>query len=319
MDDLKKMFEHSDDAPPAIPAATLVIFRNAPDGGAPQLLMVQRSKEMRFAGGAAVFPGGRVDEADRVLAAAHGPADDDEHDELAARIAAVRETLEETGLAVGFHQQPDLASARRARELLLDKGELGAVLASDECYAELGWDGWSDKLIPSVLDPRVCGGDHSNLLALYSLSKQSNMAGHRAAFAAGDAALVKALINLRMHAGLNTPAPVQHAIAVALGDYEHVKVARDTYGKRRDVLLPAIRDYGFELSDSQAGLYLWATLHEDCWKTVDRMAELGIVVVPGTFYGEHSTQHVRFSLTATDAKIAEAARRLRDAIGLRSL
>ena len=70
MDDLKKMFEHSDDAPPAIPAATLVIFRNAPDGGAPQLLMVQRSKEMRFAGGAAVFPGGRVDEADRVLAAA---------------------------------------------------------------------------------------------------------------------------------------------------------------------------------------------------------------------------------------------------------
>jgi aspartate/methionine/tyrosine aminotransferase len=77
-----------------------------------------------------------------------------------------------------------------------------------------------------------------------------------------------------------------------------------------------VRDYGFELSESQAGLYLWATLGEDCWATVDRMAELGIVVVPGTFYGEHSTKHVRFSITATDDKIAEGARRLRDAIGL---
>ncbi|MEY4491807.1 MAG: hypothetical protein RL085_218, partial [Actinomycetota bacterium] len=197
--------------------------------------------------------------------------------------------------------------------------ELGALLASDECYAELGWDDWSDKLIPSVLDPRVCGGSHEGVLAVYSLSKQSNLAGYRAAFAVGEASLIKGLVNLRMHSGLNTPWPVQRAMTVALGDYEHVAVAKELYRERREVLLSAVRDYGFELSDSEAGLYLWATLHEDCWKTVDRMAELGIVVVPGTFYGEFSTQHVRFSLTATDDKIAEAARRLRDAIGLRSL
>jgi aspartate/methionine/tyrosine aminotransferase len=108
-------------------------------------------------------------------------------------------------------------------------------------------------------------------------------------------------------------------MAVALADYEHVAIARELYRERREILLAAVRDYGFELSDSEAGLYLWATLHEDCWQTVDRMAELGIVVVPGTFYGEHSTQHVRFSLTATDEDIFEAAKRLRDAIGLRSL
>ena len=110
------MFAHDEDAPPAIPAATMVIFRHAPAGGAPQLLMVQRAKEMRFAGGAAVFPGGRVDEADRVLAQHLGASDADALDELAARIAAVRETLEETGLAVGFHQNPTLAEARRARQ-----------------------------------------------------------------------------------------------------------------------------------------------------------------------------------------------------------
>lgn len=194
--------------------------------------------------------------------------------------------------------------------------DLGALLASDECYAELGWNQWSNKLIPSVLDPRVCGESYDSVLAVYSLSKQSNMAGYRAAFAVGEASLIKGLVNLRMHSGLNTPGPVQRAMVVALGDEEHVAIEKEIYRERREVLLSAVRDYGFKLSESEAGLYLWATLGEDCWKTVDRMAELGIVVAPGTFYGEHSTQHVRFSITATDDKIAEAARRLRNAIGL---
>jgi succinyldiaminopimelate transaminase len=194
--------------------------------------------------------------------------------------------------------------------------ELGALLASDECYAELGWDDWSDKLIPSALDPRVCGDSHEGILVCYSLSKQSNLAGYRAAFAVGEASLIKGLVNLRMHSGLNTPAPTQKVMTVALGDYEHVAVEKELYRERREILLAAVRGYGFELSDSEAGLYLWATLGEDCWKTVDRMAELGIVVVPGAFYGEHSTQHVRFSLTATDDKIEEAANRLRNAVRL---
>lgn len=140
--DLKEMFDPAGEVPPAIPAATLVIFRNCPDGGAPQLLMVQRSKEMRFAGGAAVFPGGRVDEADRELADAHGAADDEARDELAARIAAVRETLEETGLAVGLHQRPSLEDALRARAHLLEVGTLGPVLQT------MGWTLDLDGLVP---------------------------------------------------------------------------------------------------------------------------------------------------------------------------
>ena len=140
--DLKDMFDPDGEALPATPAATLVIFRNAPGGGAPQLLMVQRSKEMRFAGGAAVFPGGRVDDADLVLAGRLGASDDDALHELAARIAAVRETLEETGLAVGFHQRPDLHEARRARALLLERGELDPVLDA------LGWTLDLERLVP---------------------------------------------------------------------------------------------------------------------------------------------------------------------------
>jgi succinyldiaminopimelate transaminase len=194
--------------------------------------------------------------------------------------------------------------------------ELGALLASDECYAELGWsEPWDKQTIPSVLDPRVCGDSHEGILCLYSLSKQSNMAGYRAAFAVGSKQLIKDLVNLRMHAGMIMPLPTQQAVIAALGDAEHVFVEKEIYRRRREVLLQAVRNYGFELSDSQAGLYLWATLNEDCWSTVEKMAELGIVVVPGSFYGEFSTKHVRFSLTATDQDISRAAVRLENALG----
>ena len=201
------------------------------------------------------------------------------------------------------------AAVSRAREL-------GAVLASDECYAELGWGHWAETRIPSVLDPRVCEGSYENLLAIYSLSKQSNLAGYRAAFAAGPEALIKGLVNIRMHSGLIMPAPVQKAVIAALGDEEHVAVEREIYRKRREVLLAAVKAYGFEIAESQAGLYLWATLGEDCWVTVKRMADLGILVVPGEFYEAGGSKYVRFSITATDEKISEGAARLTNALGL---
>jgi len=194
--------------------------------------------------------------------------------------------------------------------------ELGALLASDECYAELGWiDPWDKQVIPSVLDSRVCGGNYEGILCLYSLSKQSNMAGYRAAFAVGSKTLIKDLVNLRMHAGMMMPLPTQQAVIAALGDSSHVIAEKALYAKRREVLLRAIKKYGFKVSDSEAGLYLWATLSENCWDTVEKMAQLGIVVVPGSFYGDFALDHVRFSLTATDKAISEAASRLENALG----
>ncbi|MGI8943253.1 MAG: NUDIX hydrolase [Qipengyuania sp.] len=110
-----------------IPAATLVVFRHAPDGGAPELLMVVRSRTMTFAGGMAVFPGGRVDQSDRALAAqiGHDLADDDE---AAHRIAALRETLEETGLAIGVRGRMDAARAAEIRLMLIEREDLAPVL-----------------------------------------------------------------------------------------------------------------------------------------------------------------------------------------------
>ena len=189
--------------------------------------------------------------------------------------------------------------------------ELGAVVASDECYAELGWDGqWRNEPVPSVLDPRVTAGDRTGLLAVYSLSKQSNLAGYRAAFVAGDSRLIDHLLTVRKHAGMMPPAPVQAAMIAALSDDDHVSAQKELYRARRAILRPALIDFGMRIDRSEAGLYLWGTKGVDAWQTIGELAELGILAGPGPFYGEHFPQHVRLSLTATDERIAAAAARL---------
>ncbi|MEJ1155838.1 succinyldiaminopimelate transaminase [Microbacterium marmarense] len=192
--------------------------------------------------------------------------------------------------------------------------ELGAVLASDECYAELGWDEpWDAMPIPSVLDPGATGGQLAGMLAVYSLSKQSNLAGYRAAFLAGDSDLVARLTTARKHLGLMLPAPVQAAMVAALGDDAHVVHQKSLYRTRRELLKPAVERAGFRIDSSEAGLYLWATEGRDAWESMARLAELGILAGPGYFYGEHFSEHIRLSLTASDERIAAGAARLRNA------
>ena len=200
---------------------------------------------------------------------------------------------------------PELrAAVARAREL-------GAVIVSDECYAELGWDApWDTEPIPSILDPRVLDGVTTGVIAIYSLSKQSNMAGYRAAFAAGDADILARLLTVRKHAGLMLPAPLQAAMIAALGDDAHVAAQRERYRVRRDRLRPALERAGFRIDNSEAGLYLWATEGRPAWESIGKLADLGILAGPGPFYGDHFADHVRFSLTATDERIAAAADRL---------
>lgn len=189
--------------------------------------------------------------------------------------------------------------------------ELGAVVASDECYAELGWDGrWQHESVPSVLDERVTGGDRTGLLAVYSLSKQSNLAGYRAAFIAGDRLLIDRLLTVRKHAGMMPPAPVQSAMVAALDDDAHVAAQKELYRARRATLRPALESFGLRIDRSEAGLYLWGTKGVDAWQTIAELAERGILAGPGPFYGDHYPQHVRLSLTATDERIAAAAKRL---------
>ena len=183
----------------------------------------------------------------------------------------------------------------------------GALLASDECYIDLGFDA-----VPvSLLHPDVCGPSHDGLLAVYSLSKRSNLAGYRAGFVTGDPALVAALLEIRKHAGMIVPAPVQAAMTAALNDDHHADEQHARYARRREVLRPALEQAGWLVSHSQAGLYLWAAHPAyDCWESVKVLSEVGILVSPGEFYGTAGARHIRVALTATDERIAAAASRL---------
>ncbi len=134
MENLEDQGAH-DDAPPATPAATVVVFRRDAGGGSAQLLLVERAGSLVFAGGATVFPGGKVDPADYELA--HAVAGELEHDDAAGRIAAIRETLEETGLAIGMTGAIDAARAAQARALLLETGCLSDVLAAFDWALDL--------------------------------------------------------------------------------------------------------------------------------------------------------------------------------------
>ena len=197
-------------------------------------------------------------------------------------------------------------SADRLRAVVEWGREHGILIASDECYLELGW---SSQPI-SILDPSVCGGSTDGVLAVHSMSKRSNLAGYRAGFAAGDASAVAAITEARKHLGLLVPAPVQAALVAALGDDAHVAEQKARYAARRDVLLPAVQAAGFSVEHSAAGLYLWCTRGEPCWETVSALASVGLLAAPGEFYGAAGAQHVRMALTATDERIAAAAERL---------
>ena len=179
-------------------------------------------------------------------------------------------------------------------------------IASDECYLPFP----DTKSGTSIL--RIAAGDNRGLLALHSLSKRSNLAGYRAAFVIGDPLLVKRLLEIRKHLGLMMPLPTQRAMKVAVEDEKHVKVQAARYVDRRKTLASALKDAGFKIEFSEAGLYIWCTRDEEDMKTVSWFADLGILVTPGNFYGSAGSKYVRVALTATDEKIREAAERIRN-------
>ncbi|MCX4456604.1 bifunctional succinyldiaminopimelate transaminase/glutamate-prephenate aminotransferase [Streptomyces sp. NBC_01340] len=197
-------------------------------------------------------------------------------------------------------------SARELTRIVAWAREHDILVFSDECYIELGWE--ADPV--SVLHPDVCGGSYEGIVSVHSLSKRSNLAGYRAAFLAGDPAVLGDLLQIRKHGGMMTSAPTQAAVVAALADDVHVREQRERYAARRSALREALLRHGFRIEHSEASLYLWATRDESCWDTVAHLAELGILVAPGDFYGEAGEKFVRVALTATDERVAAAVERL---------
>ena len=99
-------------------------------------------------------------------------------------------------------------------------------------------------------------------------------------------------------------------MVAALSDESHVTAQRALYAARREALREALLKAGFEIEHSAAGLYLWSTRGEECWATVDWLAQRGILAAPGAFYGPAAARHIRIALTATDERVATAVARL---------
>lgn len=180
----------------------------------------------------------------------------------------------------------------------------GVVVLSDECYAELTWDGPPRTILREGLD---------GVLAIHSLSKRSNLAGLRAGFFAGDPALVKYLAEVRRHAGLMLPGPVQFAAAVALADDGHAAAQTARYRGRLDRFRHVLESaFGVRVDTPKGGFYLWVEAPGgDAWGWAEKLAaEAGCLVSPGEFYGPSAMGYVRLAMVQPDERLALVAERL---------
>ena len=182
--------------------------------------------------------------------------------------------------------------------------ERGAVVASDECYAELGWG--SGRRRPVGAAPATCAA--AGTRACWPSTRCPSGPTSRATARRSSPATrrwSRELLEVRKHAGMMVPAPVQAAMVAALGDDAHVRdAARSATPRGGSCCARRSRRAGWRVDDSEAGLYLWVTRDEDCWESVGHLARLGILVAPGAFYGPAGARHVRVALTATDERVA---------------
>jgi aspartate/methionine/tyrosine aminotransferase len=181
--------------------------------------------------------------------------------------------------------------------------ERSVPVLSDECYAEFTWRGEPTTILRSGT---------AGVLAVHSLSKRDNFAGARIGFYAGDADLVRYLREVRKHAGLMPPGPVQAAAVVALVDDAHVDRQRERYLRRLNRLVEVMRALGYSADLPDGAFYLWVPAPSgDAWAAARDLAErAGIIVSPGEFYGAAGADRFRVAAVAPDERIELVARRV---------
>jgi len=183
--------------------------------------------------------------------------------------------------------------------------ERGVPVFSDECYAEFTWDGPPRSILEAGAE---------GVVAVHSLSKRSNLAGVRAGLYAGDEALVTYLLDVRRHAGLMVPGPVQAGAVVALEDDVHVEEQRERYRVRLEFLAGVLTEAGLPVSLPAGAFYLWVPVpdrYADGWELCDRLAdEAGLLVSPGELYGEGGRGHVRVAVVQPMDRLELVAERV---------
>lgn len=177
-------------------------------------------------------------------------------------------------------------------DLLAKSRSAGAMLAVDECYADL----YEDEPPPSIL--QVAQGDYRGVLAYFSCSKRSGMTGYRSGAIVGDAAAIAALRGMRSSIGVASPEFVQAAAAAAWSDDAHATERRKIFAAKRAILRRAFDEIGVEVVASRAGLYLWVQVGDEVGATTRLLGE-GVVVSPGSAFGPGGEGYLRLALVPT--------------------
>ncbi len=186
----------------------------------------------------------------------------------------------------------------------------GIPVFSDECYSEFTWNGPPATVLSSGVD---------GVVAVHSLSKRSNLAGVRAGFYAGDPDLVDYLLEVRKHAGLMVPGPVQAGAVAAYDDDAHVEDQRHRYRDRLDFLAGVLTASGVPSPQPAGGFYLWVPVPEvfgaggagGAWALAEALAmEGGLLASPGDLYGPDGAAHLRVALVQPLDRLEVVARRL---------
>jgi acetylornithine aminotransferase len=181
--------------------------------------------------------------------------------------------------------------------------EHGFVLASDEAYSEIFFGPTPPASVLELADRR-------NVVALNTLSKRSSMPGYRSGFVAGDPEVIAALRRYRPNVGTAVPEFVQHASIAAWGDEEHVDAVRETYARKRAVMLAALEAIGLRHAGGDATFFLWLDAGERAEALAAEWLERGVIVAPGSFFGPAGEGFLRLALVPSLEDCERAASRI---------
>jgi len=188
--------------------------------------------------------------------------------------------------------------------------ENGLIVCYDNAYSEIAFDGYE---APSILQVE---GAREVAIEFHSCSKTFNMTGDRIGFAVGNRGLVQGLTSVKAQIDSGPPVYVQKTAIRALGSYtdkgppEHLVRLNRTYRERRDALVAGLRRMGFRCETPRATFYVWLNCGRDSMEFTARLLDAGVIVTPGSGFGDHGRTYVRFALTRPKEEIEEACERM---------
>jgi succinyldiaminopimelate transaminase len=191
-------------------------------------------------------------------------------------------------------------------ELASRAREHGFLLCSDEAYSEL----WFDEPPVSALQVE----DRTNVVVFNTLSKRSSMTGYRSGFVCSPPEIGDALRSFRPTVGTAPQEFVQRASVAAWSDDRHVEDVRALYRRKRETVLPALEERGLRLAGSEATFYLWLDVGGSSEEFARRLLGHGLVVAPGSFFGEAGEGYVRLALVPTQEECERAAAIIREVL-----